>query len=37
MADKPLSDVKTLVEKVNKKDKINGTRICFSFVRRKRK
>ena len=37
MADKPLSDVKTLIEKVNKKDKINGNRIRFSFVRRKRK
>ena len=37
MAEKPLSDVKTLVTNVNKKDKINGNRIRFSFVRRKRK
>ncbi len=37
MAEKPLTDVKTLVTNVNKKDKVNGNRIRFSFVRRKRK
>jgi hypothetical protein len=37
MADKPLTDIKTLAKNVNKKDKINGNRIRFSFVRRKRK
>jgi hypothetical protein len=37
MAEKPLTDVKTLVNNVNKKDKVNGNRIRFSFVRRKRK
>jgi hypothetical protein len=34
---KPLTDVKKFVENVNKKDKVNGTRIRFNFVRRKRK
>lgn len=37
MAEKKLTDIKTLVEKVNKKDKVNGNRIRFNFVRRKKK
>jgi hypothetical protein len=34
---KELTDVKKFVENVNKKDKVNGTRIRFKFVRRKKK
>jgi len=37
MAEKPLTDIKTLVKNVNKKDKVNGNRIRFNFVRRKKK
>ncbi len=37
MVKKSSTDIKTLIEKVNKKDKINGNRIRFSFTRRKRK
>jgi hypothetical protein len=34
---KPLPDLKTFVENVNKKDKLNGKRITFAFTKRKRK
>ena len=38
MADeKKLTDVKTFVENVNKKDKVNGRKIRFAFTKRKRK
>ena len=38
MTDKPLPDLKTFIEKVNKKDnKRNGLKIHFAFVNRKRK
>ncbi len=37
MSDKPLPDLKTFVENVNKKDKLNGKKIRFAFTRRKRK
>jgi hypothetical protein len=37
MTDKPLSDLGTFIEKVNKKDKRNGLKIRFAFVKRKRK
>ena len=37
MADKPLPDLKTFIENVNKKDKRNGLKIRFGFVKRKRK
>ena len=37
MADKPLSDVKTFIENVNKKDKRSGLKVHFGFVKRKRK
>jgi len=38
MADKPLIDLKTFIENVNKKDKKrNGKKIRFGFVKRKRK
>jgi hypothetical protein len=37
MADKPLPDLKSFIENVNKKDKIQGKRINFGFSKRKRK
>jgi len=37
MKAKELSDVKTFVENVNKKDKVNGKKVVFDFVKRKRK
>ncbi len=37
MADKPLPDLKTFIENVNKKDKRSGRRIRFAFTKRKRK
>jgi len=37
MTDKPLPDLKTFIENVNKKDKRNGLKIRFAFVKRKRK
>lgn len=37
MKAKELTDVKTFVENVNKKDKVNGKKVVFDFVKRKRK
>ena len=37
MSDKPLPDLKTFIENVNKKDKRNGKKIRFAFTKRKRK
>lgn len=37
MKTKPQTELKTFVENVNKKDKINGKKVVFSFVKRKRK
>ena len=38
MSAKPLTDLKTFVDNVNKKDKKrNGKKIRFAFVKRKRK
>jgi len=40
MSDKPLkslTDVKTFIENVNKKDKVNDLKITFGFSKRKRK
>ena len=37
MTDKPLPDVKEFIANVNKKDKLNGKKIKFGFVKRKRK
>ena len=37
MADKPLPDLKTFIEKVNKKDKRAGKTIRFNWTKRKRK
>ncbi len=36
-ADKPTRDLKTFIENVNKKDKLNGLKITFGFTKRKRK
>jgi len=30
-------DLKTFIENVNKKDKVNGKKVVFDFVKRKRK
>ncbi len=35
--DKPKTDLKTFIENVNKKDKLNGLKITFGFTKRKRK
>ena len=37
MKTKPEAELKTFIENVNKKDKINGKKVVFSFVKRKRK
>jgi hypothetical protein len=34
---RPLPDLKTFIENVNKKDKLKGKRIHFAFTKRKRK
>ncbi len=34
---KPPTDLKTFIENVNKKDKLNGLKITFGFTKRKRK
>ncbi len=34
--EKPLRDLKTFIENVNKKDKLNGRRINFGFTKRVR-
>jgi hypothetical protein len=34
---KPLPDLKTFIENVNKKDKLSGKKIRFAFTKRKRK
>ncbi len=37
MTDKPRTDLKTFIENVNKKDKLNGLKVKFGFTKRKRK
>lgn len=37
MADKKLPELKKFIENVNKKDKENGKKVTFNFVKRKRK
>jgi len=37
MADKPKTDLKTFIENVNKKDKVNGKKYRFNWVRQKGK
>ncbi len=34
---KPNTTLKTFIENVNKKDKLNGLKITFGFTKRKRK
>lgn len=35
--DKPSKDLQTFIENVNKRDKPNGRKVRFAFVKRKRK
>ncbi len=35
--EKPLTELKTFMENINKKDKLNGKRVNFGFTKRKRK
>lgn len=37
MAKKKTQNLKTFIENVNKKDKVNGKKVVFDFVKRKRK
>lgn len=37
MSNKPVTDLKTFIENVNKKDKLNGKKIKFGFSKRKKK
>lgn len=37
MTPKKATDLKTFIERVNKKDRRNGRKIRFGFVRRKRR
>lgn len=37
VAEKPLLDLKTFIENINRKDKLNGKKIRFAFTKRKRK
>ena len=37
MSDKPVTELKTFIENVNKKDKLNGKKIKFGFSKRKKK
>jgi len=37
MKEKPLTDLKTFIENVNKKDKRNGKKIRFNWMKRKGK
>ena len=37
MSDKPATDLKTFIENVNKKDKVNGNKIRYPWLRRKGK
>ena len=37
MTEKPLLDLETFIENVNKKSKPNGKKVRFGFTKRKRK
>ena len=37
VTDKPITDLQTFIENVNKKDKPSGKKIRFAFTKRKRK
>jgi len=36
-SDKKLTELKTFIENVNKKDKLHGKKVKFGFTKRKRK
>jgi hypothetical protein len=36
-ADKPVTDLQTFIQNINKKDKLNGLKITFGFTKRKKK
>ena len=36
-SDKPVTDLQTFIQNVNKKDKRNGLKITFGFTKRKKK
>jgi hypothetical protein len=37
MTDKPTTDLKTFIDNVNKKDKLNGKKIDFPWMKRRGK
>lgn len=37
MGTKKETELKTFIDNVNKKDKVNGKKVVFNFVKRKRK
>ena len=37
MSTKKVQDTKAFIEKVNKKEKVNGLKVRFGFTKRKRK
>jgi hypothetical protein len=37
MAEKPLTDLKTFIKNINKKDKLNGNKPQFAWMKRKGK
>ena len=37
MTAKESAELKTFIENINKKDKVNGKKVVFNFVKRKRK
>jgi hypothetical protein len=37
MTDKKEAELKSFIDNVNKKDKMNGKKVVFNFVKRKRK
>ncbi len=36
MAEKPLTDLKTFIKNINKKDKLNGNKPEFAWMKRKK-
>jgi hypothetical protein len=36
-SDRPVTNLQTFIENVNKKDKLNGLKITFGFTKRKKK
>jgi hypothetical protein len=37
MSTKKETELKSFIENINKKDKVNGKKVVFNFVKRKRK